>query len=678
MAPAEFGIPIHFTLDERLKSSPLIASLINLLNLPVDGYNSRSLMHVLRSPYFEFGLTGDEVDTLERISRVAQIVEGQEQWREAWSALEASTERNTSDLDDARNAPPLPRGSEAGELHRKLSAIFRLITPPGEPLTMTGWIDWLEALLERLGFYQRIESEAEQAAGEVLVEVMRGLALAEQVAGQVMLPFEGNLAQFQAALDSQRYRETVPYDLPVLRVGRIFESRGTRYKAVALLGFSEGSFPSVERADPFLDEPLRAKLGLEPRLGREQAGLLYQAVTRADRFLLITRPYLSDDGEPWEESAYWAAVKNLYAEKPGVVKKVNPDACLPIAETASTQELLFSAVRRKRLPGKAAPLMPRWDALRHAQSVLKARRAHQAEGVHEGQASSITSQLYQRYGPDRVWSPTGLETYVSCPFQFYISRCLELEALGKPELGVDVRQRGSMLHQILEQVFRSVGDPHNQTAVLAALRQVARQVLASAPKNYGFRPSALWGVEQAEMLTTLENTVIALVQDQQWTPIAFEQKFGLESLSPLAVEVGGEVMLIHGVIDRVDRNAEGNLRVMDYKTGSSHHSLKDLYEGISLQLPIYALAAETALELGLAEEGVYWEINAAKSGSLKLSSVKYDDLTGIQAAYAVLKSHLEHSLNGIRQGDFAPQAPRGGCPEYCPARTWCWRYERGW
>ena len=43
-----------------------------------------------------------------------------------------------------------------------------------------------------------------------------------------------------------------------------------------------------------------SELNLEPRLGREQAGLFYQAVTRADNFLLLTRPTLAGDGERWE------------------------------------------------------------------------------------------------------------------------------------------------------------------------------------------------------------------------------------------------------------------------------------------------------------------------------------------------------------------------------------------
>ena len=186
----------------------------------------------------------------------------------------------------------------------------------------------------------------------------------------------------------------------------------------------------------------------------------------------------------------------------------------------------------------------------------------------------------------------------------------------------------------------------------------SKRVFATAPQQYGFRPSALWGVEKAQFLKVLESTVTALVADSDWTPIAFEQWFGKHGSPPLIVEVGREVIQIHGVIDRVDRNTEGDLRVMDYKTGSAHHTADDLRRGYSLQLPLYALAAEQTLNLGHAVDGLYWQINAGKAGSLKLAKLKSGELTGIGAAYEVLYQHLERIVHGIHAAQFPPVRPK--------------------
>lgn len=676
-AATEFGIPLRFTLDESLGSSPVIAVLLNLLSLPGQHFNSRRLLNVLRSPYFDFGMSAETVDILEVVSRVAQIVEGQDQWREAWDQLAASTTEERMNLDDERNAPALPRGEEVKPYRHALAAVFEVITPSGAPQSLTDWINWLESLLEHLGFYEEIKSESEIAACEVLQEVLRALILSEVVAGDRRMTFDQFLSDLQSTLNTENYREPVVSNLPTVLVGRMSEARGTRYQAVVLLGLSEGSFPVVEHADPFLDEGLRAQLGLDSWLGREQAGLFYQAVTRADQYLLITRPYLTDDGEEWEKSAYWMAVESLFGEKSSISVKVSPDAPHPLADAASPQELLFSAVRRKSLPQKYADFESRWRQLQHAQSVLRARRAKQPEGVYEGKPEVLAETLTQRYSADTPWSASRLETYGNCPFRFYVSSALELAARAIPELGMNAAQLGNMLHTILELTFKNAGNPNDIDSVLAALRVEANRAFATAPQHYGFRPSALWGVEKAQFLKVLEATVTALVGDADWTPIAFEQWFGKHGSPPLVVEVGREIIQIHGVIDRVDRNLEGDLRVMDYKTGSAHHSADDLRRGYSLQLPLYALAAEQTLNLGHAVDGLYWQINAGKAGPLKLAKFKSGELTGIEAAYEALYQHLERIVHGIHAAQFPPRPPKGGCPEFCPAALWCWRYEAG-
>ena len=225
-AATEFGIPLRFTLDKSLGSSPVIAALLNLLILPGQQFNSRHLLNVLRSPYFDFGMTPETVDLLEVVSRVAQIVEGQDQWREAWDTLSASTPEVKMNLDDERNAPALPRGSDVAPLRHALGAVFEVITPSGASQSLTDWISWLEHLLEYLGFYEKIESEAEIAACEVLQSVLRALVLSETIAGDRRLAYDQFLTNLQSTLDSERYREPGGYDNPALLVGRM--TRSTR------------------------------------------------------------------------------------------------------------------------------------------------------------------------------------------------------------------------------------------------------------------------------------------------------------------------------------------------------------------------------------------------------------------------------------------------------------------
>lgn len=672
----EFGIPIRFTLDESLENSPAIASLINLLSLPVNNFNSHYLINALRSPYFEYSIDAEMVDTFEMISRVAQIVEGQDQWEETWERLASPTNQERLDLDDERNSPKLPRGSDVAEYRKKMKAVFNTITPPGQICTQTEWIIWLEDLLEQLRFYERADSERDQSACEVFRETLQALVMSEAVTEERKVSFSQFLADLQATLVGEAFREQDLVDQPVLLVGRMTEARGTRFQAVVLLGLSEGSFPKNVRPDPFLSEDMRHKLGMESRLQQEQPGLFYQAVTRTDKYLLITRPYLSEDGEEWEESAFWKAVASLL-DVPAVIR-VNPDTPLPLTEAASTQELLFLAVRRKSLSKKFGFLENHWRDLQQAQAVLQARRSKQIKGPYEGFIEPVISALSQRYSESEIWSASRLESYSNCPFRFFVGNALELEPRIPPKLGLDVRQLGSILHKILELTYKNAADPTDLQIVLDSLQKTCTEVFLTAPQIYGFRPSSLWEIEKTQLIEKLENTIHALAEDRTWTPFAYEQGFGFNGSQPLKIRLGNETVRVHGVIDRVDRNSNDQLRVIDYKTGSSHLATNDFINGYRLQLPIYAMAAQDALALGIPVEGIYWNIQTAEAGSLKLSKFSTDNAEGVEATVDVLCAHLIRILHGIRSAAFSPRTPKGGCPSYCPAAQWCWHFESGW
>lgn len=672
----EFSIPIHFSQGPALLSSPAIAALLNLLALPAQNFKARALFNTLRSPYFQFGLEMRAIDTLEEICRKARIIEGQEQWQETWVRLMPEQEQEP-DLDEERRLPGLPRGNAARYLKEAIQACFERITPPGGIQSQTAWVGWLEDMLEHLAFYEHTNGERDETACEVFRETLRALVLGESITGERTFDYDGFLSVLQSTLSGAALPEPRLKGKDTLLVGRIVEARGIRFQAVAILGLSEGVFPEVERPDPFLDEDLRARLGLESRLNREQAGLFYQAIARTDQYLLLTRPYLSEDGEDWEASPYWKEVEKRFDKN--VLKRIRPDDMPHLNDAASAQELLFWAVQQKKLSGEYRELLPRWETLRSARDLLQARRARQPEGPYEGFAPELVGQIAERYPPGAVWSASRLQAYGNCPQQFYVKVALGLEPRSLPELGLDVSQLGLLLHKILEEAYQTAANPADVEAVLANLPAIAERVFADAPREYGFRPSNLWEFEKQRFFEIIQKSIIALNgASEGWTPLAYEQKFGIDEFPPLEIDLGEEVMRLRGVIDRLDRNDTGEIRVMDYKTGGSHLESKDLKSGSRLQLPLYALAAQETLGLGTVVEGWYWKIQAGEAGSLKLSKFKTEQGEGLDESIRVTIDHLVRILAGIRTAEFPPIPPKGGCPDYCPAASWCWRYQPGW
>ena len=674
-AADEFGIKVHFSQTDPLSESPAVLALLSLLRLPLEDYPTRSLLNTLRSPYFDFGLEPKDLEDLENASQQAIIVSGKEQWDEAWLMLQRSQKNAEEHPDEERRRKKRLAGIDLPALQARLENIWMLFSQIGTSRSQTAWVGWLEDTLNGLGFYERISSERDRQACESLGDALRALVLSESVEGTEVVDYAQFIADLQGTLAGTQVMEPWEARRNAVFVGKMVEARGARYEAVILLGLSEGLFPIVENPDPFLDEDLREDLGLEPRIGRHQASTFYQAFTRANSHLLLTRPYLTEEGENWQASVYWESIRKLFTKS--AITKVNPSKPRPQSEAASSQELLFWAVQQQSLRySQDAELTNRWLGLQKAHQVLDQRRAKLAQGNYEGNLSALCDQLTSKYSSDHIWSASRLETYKACPFRFFVDATLKLEPKKSPVLGLDAAQRGSVYHLVLELVYTRVKQEGISPSDI--LDEVAAEEFAKAPGKFDFRPSALWEVEKAELLEKLHKTVEALEKGKgSWEPFGFEQNFGIKEAPPLKFDIDGDIVQIHGLIDRLDKNPEGRLRVIDYKSGSSHLSPLDLLNGSRLQLPIYALAAQDALELGEVEEGFYWSINDAKASAIKLSSFKYGDIKGPDAAYKLVSEHIKDVLESTRAGNFAPKTPDGGCPEYCPAISWCWRYKAG-
>ena len=283
--------------------------------------------------------------------------------------------------------------------------------------------------------------------------------------------------------------------------------------------------------------------------------------------------------------------------------------------------------------------------------VLQSRLNRRAAGPFDGNVSELGEILAGRFGVDHGWSASRLESYGTCPFEFFVAYALGLEPRTPPEEGYDARMFGSMLHKILEEVYRAASDLET---CLALLPEKARGVFTRAPEEYGFRPTPLWQVQQQEMEQRLGETIRALAEvSQGYTPLRQEARFGMGEPSLVLKTEAGEVRL-HGYIDRLDAAPDGSLRVIDYKSGSTPISAKQLQEGRRLQLPIYALAAQRALGLGQVSSGFYWHIQTAEASSLKLE--KYEG--GVEAAYAAANAHIGSHVKGIRAGALRTKTTR--------------------
>jgi ATP-dependent helicase/nuclease subunit B len=708
-AAAEFGLALHLREGLNLAANPTIAALLSLLALPVNGGDGdwayRPLLDTWRSPYFEeftSGVTARAAQRLDLVARQGLVLRGLDQWRAALAQAVSLAQADRLPLADEDMAlPGQLTQAEVSALQDDFEAFVARITPPAQA-TLRDYAAFVEDIIGddpklAASFPGKAASALETGAGSGMVgrawavaftaprdiaalrafkDVLRGLVLAETLLDdRPALSYPQFYEELRSAVQAATYTLPAPESqdaaLPVLSV---LNARGLSFRAVALVGLAEGDFPRPEREDILLREEDRRAIGLESRLRGDEITFFYQAVTRAREKLLLCRPYLANDGQPWEPSLYWREVSRQVAAP---AEHVRPEDPLPLAQVASPQEfaraLAQSGLAR---PDLAAGLPPAdIEHVLHSADVLRARLAP-ASSVFEGDLTRLAGRLATVYGTAHVWSSSRLEAYGLCPLHFWLWQDLALEARQPPQEGFDVFILGSMYHKILEGVYRQAGAQADADHLLEILPAVAQQVFDAAPATYGFRPTALWEAQRRELEQIIAQTLTALAEVAAGNaPMVQEQAFGMRGQPPLVVQSNGEELRVRGFIDRVDRQPDGRLCIIDYKSGSTPISRQDLAEGRRLQIALYALAARDALALGDVADGFYWHIGSAQASNLKLNEFE----GGIGGALNMAVDHAFQHVAGIRAGHFPPLPPRGGCPGHCPGASFCWQYKaKGW
>ncbi|MCB0030396.1 MAG: PD-(D/E)XK nuclease family protein, partial [Anaerolineales bacterium] len=350
--------------------------------------------------------------------------------------------------------------------------------------------------------------------------------------------------------------------------------------------------------------------------------------------LTLLRPRFDESGALWVPSPYWDASLSLF---PAFAPDELPLAPAPALERAASPTEVLNSAAATGATAVPARLTEPWAAAERALALERQRRSWAPPGPAEGilAAADITADLATRFGENHHWSASRLNRYGLCPYGFFAEHTLKLSELADPTEGFDAMQRGSLLHAILEELFRRLTaagrrpEPESEEWLLTELEAICQQLFADAPRRYGFRESALWRYEQAELRRLLRLLVASECETGATTPrepLYQELRFGFADaeLPPLILDVNGVRFQLHGVIDRIDRDEAGDLHIIDYKSGRTAYSVKDVAEGRSLQVVLYRRAVEELMpEAGPVAASYYLHLpNRETSGQPRANQVE--------------------------------------------------------
>lgn len=269
-------------------------------------------------------------------------------------------------------------------------------------------------------------------------------------------------------------------------------------------------------------------------------------------------------------------------------------------------------------------------------ALLAARAAHEFT-EYDGDLSGLPIEAFGT----RAVSPTRLENWVACPHAWFMQYVLHVEPVEQPDeqLTITPRDKGNLVHRALDRFHRQVLDgelpqpdangwgPTHLDGLLAAFEFEAKVMAANGVVGR----TAFWHAEQSNQRHELAEWLrfdSARIAGRGSQLVASEQRFGDEDHPVVIALPDGSELRLRGMIDRIDRCADGTLFVTDHKTGKSD-PYKDVSDddptagGSKLQLPAYGAAAlalnglrpgsPVRAEYGFLGKGQYERIGASFS-----------------------------------------------------------------
>lgn len=627
------SIPASWDAQTPFERTGLGRAMLGLLAI-CDGSASRAAwMDVMRSPYTPSSAV--ELDRLDARVRRLTVADTEAVWLlESW-------------LD----------GATAAYIRQARMACARL----GDDGADESWHSLAASMLGQAyprGCALEDEGIADAAAARTLLDAIagfRGLPCGESPARVLSAALRGSPVSIHSDTGGRR--------IQIMGAERV---RGRRFRCVILGGLTDGEFPRFRRDEGYgalaaEDALSRSGIDTAPRDDVASERLLfYQVITRASERLVLSRRSHDENGQPVRPSIFLEEVLDLYGDSKTAEQS---HAGIPLRTIGFDTGCI----------GGGAPTTYR----RGARSTAWTRSTGGPDGVLRWRLSDDTRRAL---GDLAVFSVTDIETYLQCPYRWYVERVIRPTEL---DVSVDASVAGQTAHEVLARVYdrfaETTGErritPETLPDCLGLLPAVSDEVLA------GVRTES--AREAAEVRRAVQSVANVLKQDATFMPcfepLYREWSFGLTN-DDAPEDLDGYAL--RGRIDRIDCS-DSQLLVTDYKlgaVGAERGAAKFAEKGL-VQLPLYAHVASKRLGLetagavyrSITRGGVRGFVAEAVGGKPFVSTdvLTADDIESVIGA-ALERSRV--AVEGMRSGAIEPDPRDGRCAPYCVARPFCtWR-----
>jgi len=572
----EMDIPLYSDRKVDVLSRPLFSMILHAFDAVEYGYRFEDMFSLAKT--YLCGLDYESVARLENYAFIWNIrgKKWEMEWTQSPFGLEDGDEELKVQLLDAVNesrahlmAPLIEFAEDTrpGKAKDLLAAVWRLVENFG--------------VTEQLTSYAKSEQSRDKAEQwlrlyDLLIELMDQLAL---VLGDSTLTRKDLHDIMEVCLRGYRFG-VLPAYMDQVHFGDMIRARSGEVEHLYVLGAANGSFPAgVSGSQMITDRDIR-QLGEQNILlskdsvtiALEQQFCLYRTVASASKSLTFSYTTFASDGSAHQPSSLLERIceKLLDIEIVADPRLITHERDL----VRLCVSLPHESMEYKQI---SAFLKEHFDV-----DVAALRTPKKKD---EPLSSAIVEALYSK---ELSASQSRLESFVGCPFNFFLDYGLRIEETEPVTFAANYI--GDFVHHGMEHLLAAVTeDPDlngwDDARSDALLSEIAREYFE---EHLGDMSSPRFDHlfdRICRSMILAGRSVLDELRHSSFMPLLQERHF--ESKIPLS---GGFCAKVNGYIDRVDSaeiDGEKWLKIVDYKTGDKSFDIENIYNGYQLQLPLY-------------------------------------------------------------------------------------------
>jgi ATP-dependent helicase/nuclease subunit B len=683
-------IPFVTSAMLSLMQEPVAKTLLHLAQLKGSGLYRLPMMDIITSPWNRrLVQPADAVEPRPDLWRVAVQALGIMRGEEEWRRLESLSRLDTSAPDSEEPSfDDFDRLSIDGPQLRLLwTVVSQLIEDVNRLPAEGGYGALTRAFLSlvskhlTLSFETSAGSSTSDNAGDVIEGLDRVFAqLHELDRLAVQVTWDEWSETFRRILERATYSVTSGSQDGV-QVLDAMAARGLGFRSLFLVGMNEQLFPRVIHEDGFLRDRHRQILSetlgykVDHKLqGYEEEALLFELLrSSAQERLYLSYLRTDASGHQFAPSAYLDALEgrphSTAVESIFALPRRWPDRrglALFTSALLTREELAVNAV----LQGQSVPKL--LAAIGREGQLFS--HGLQAQRTIESEQSTLNAFDGVLASPNSLWpfisrrgvSPTALESYARCPFQFLARQVFKLKSIRQmPSMDLSPPNMGQLCHDALRRCYLELirlgwpDAPLSEEKLDQIAGRAAIKACAAYAKTHGTGYALTWQLAQ-ELIQRLVTITLAFDREETASSGFRPQQCEIDALGMLPARKDDEAVPIRGRWDRVDRHpVSGALRVIDYKyrangqmDGTHRQLLQAALRAFKLQPALYTLmkdAVSSEEADGPFPEQVDF-LYLLPKGDPEIERASFAASAWQGAAGPLLRETLQALVDGVREG----------------------------